>query len=287
MFNYGSVYKRLRKEQGITQTQAANGICSISKLSRWENNQVEVEFSTALALLKKINITPTEFSNWAHLEAEYHLPEKIERAIINEDMPKMRSFALRQIKDYHESKNIFTLTNAIIVFNQLFLLTGKDYLSTADKHRIVFYLTHNVVWSQYNIILFVNSAFLLDAKTTCHIALKLIHNYVQIEQAQSEDNLETFFGGLSDTIIAMICKKKLGYAEILLKELRKIELPFYHLFFQLTLTFLQKIIAYCRNQDEAPVLTIINNLVAMNCRQQAEKYLDIFKTVKDCWSKKA
>lgn len=287
MFNYGLVYKRLRKEQGITQTQAANGICSISKLSRWENNQVEVEFSTALSLLKKINITSTEFSNWAHLKAEHHLPAKIERAIINEDVPTMRSFALRQMKDYQESKNIFTLTNAIIVFNQLLLLTGKDYLSTADKHRIVFYLTHNVVWSQYNIILFVNSAFLLDAETTYHIALKLIHNYSQVEQAKSEDNLETFFGGLSDTIIAMICKKKLNYAENLLKELQKIELPFYHLFFQLTLNFLHKIILYCRSQDEGPVLQIIDNLVAMNCRQQAEKYLDIFKTVKDCWSKKA
>lgn len=287
MFNYGSVYKRLRKEQGITQTQAAKGICSISKLSRWENNQVEVEFSTALALLKKINLTLGEFCHWAHLETEYHLPSKIERAIVNEDILTMQSFALKQINNYQKSKNIFTLTNAIIIFNQLLLLTGKDYLSAPDKHRIVFYLSHNVVWSQYNIILFINSAFLLDAKTTYHIALKLIHNYSQIQQAQSEDNLETFFGGLSDTIIAMICKKQLAYAENLLKELRKIELPFYHLFFQLTLTFLQKIIVYCKNQDEAPVLAIINNLMAMNCQQQAEKYLDVFKTVKECCFKKA
>lgn len=57
MFKYGSVYKQLRKEQEITQIEACKGICSISKLSRWENNQVEVEFSTAIALLRRINIT--------------------------------------------------------------------------------------------------------------------------------------------------------------------------------------------------------------------------------------
>ncbi|MDN6040276.1 MAG: helix-turn-helix transcriptional regulator, partial [Lactobacillus sp.] len=57
MFKYGSVYKELRKEQEVTQTQACQGICSISKLSRWENNQVEEEFSTAIALLRRINIT--------------------------------------------------------------------------------------------------------------------------------------------------------------------------------------------------------------------------------------
>ena len=50
MFKYGSIYKQLRKDQEITQTEACKGICSISKLSRWENNQVEVEFSTAIAL---------------------------------------------------------------------------------------------------------------------------------------------------------------------------------------------------------------------------------------------
>lgn len=49
MFKYGSIYKQLRKDQEITQTEACKGICSISKLSRWENNQVEVEFSTAIA----------------------------------------------------------------------------------------------------------------------------------------------------------------------------------------------------------------------------------------------
>ena len=43
MFKYGSIYKQLRKDQEITQTEACKGICSISKLSRWENNQVEVE----------------------------------------------------------------------------------------------------------------------------------------------------------------------------------------------------------------------------------------------------
>ena len=48
MFKYGSIYKQLRKDQEITQTEACKGICSISKLSRWENNQVEVELAPPL-----------------------------------------------------------------------------------------------------------------------------------------------------------------------------------------------------------------------------------------------
>lgn len=283
MFTYGSTYRRLRKEQGLTQKQAAQGICSIAKLSRWENNQVEVEFSTALALFKKIKVSPAEFTHWAHLDTSYYLPPEIKQAIQQQNITILRHFALAQLAHYHQDKNIFTLTNAIIVFNHLLLTTGKDYLSEADKHRIVFYLTHNQVWSEYNITLFVNFSFLLDAETSFHIALKLIHNYDQIRQTESEANLETFFGGLSDTVIALILKHQLVYAEKLLKELQKIELPFYHLFFQLTLRFLQEIIIYCRTKNEQPVTEIISNLVQMNCRPQVDKYLDIFQTVKTCW----
>lgn len=285
MFQYGSTYKSLRTKQGITQSQAARGICSISKLSRWENNQVEVQFSTALALLKRINITPQEFVNRAHLDSEYHLPPQVTQAIAHNKLAPMQDFALKQVKDYQKNKNIFALTNAIIDFNQLLLLTGKDYLSAAEKHRIVFYLTNNTVWSKYNITLFVNSSFLLDSSTIYHIALKLIHNFVQIEKANAEDNFEIFFGGLSDTVIALIFKQKLTYAQNLLAELQKIDLPVYHLFFKLTLTFLQKIIIYCRTKDEAPVIAIIDNLVNMNCQQQAQKYIEIFKDVQQIWPK--
>lgn len=41
---YGYEFKELRLEQGITQKEVCRGICSESKLSRWENDQVEVEF---------------------------------------------------------------------------------------------------------------------------------------------------------------------------------------------------------------------------------------------------
>ena len=54
---YGHEFKELRLEQGITQKEVCRGICSESKLSRWENDQVEVEFSTAMKLLNRIHIT--------------------------------------------------------------------------------------------------------------------------------------------------------------------------------------------------------------------------------------
>lgn len=282
MFKYGSTFKNLRKKQEITQAEACEGICSISKLSRWENNQVEVEFSTAIALLRRINITFKEFTKKAQIETEFHLPHEIKKAIENDDFPTLRKYIKEQLDKYHKSKNILILKNVLPVCNQLFLSEGKNYLTSADVQRIGSYLLHNTVWSKYNIILFSNSPFLLNSEIGYKIALRIIHNFDQIEDIN--ENLIVFMGGLEDTIIAFIFKKKLQYAQKILDELRKIELPFYFMFFDLTLKFLQEVITYCHTLDEQPVLTM-NTLVQLNCSDQAQIWLEVFKDVKEIWSK--
>lgn len=284
MFKYGSVYKQLRKDQEITQTEACKGICSISKLSRWENNQVEVEFSTAIALLKRINITLDEFTNYAEMETEFTLPDDIATAIQNNDTPILKKFVQEHLDHYHDSKNFLELRNTLLVCNQLFLMTNKNYLASADIHRIGSYLLHNTVWSKHNIILFANSPFLLNSKIGYQTALRIIHNF-HPDQNPNENTI-IFIGGLSDTVIALVFKKKLDYAQKILDELKKVKLPFYLMFFNLTLTLLQKIIDYCHSLDEQPVLAMIDTIVQLNCTEVAQKWLEIFKDVKEIWPKK-
>lgn len=284
MFKYGSVYKELRKEQEVTQTQACQGICSISKLSRWENNQVEVEFSTAIALLRRINITLDEFTTRAEIATESELPKitkKIVIAIRDENVPLLRKYAQKHLAKYHTSKNFLELENILVVCNQLLLIEGKNYLSPADIQRIGSYLLHNTVWSKYNLNLFASSPFLLNSELGFKIAMRIVHNFDQISDLS--DNLTIFMGGLSDTVIAFILKKKLDYAQKLLNELKKINLPFYFMFFNIALTLLQKIIDYCHTGDEQPVLAIFDNLIQLNCSKQAQKLLEAFKDVKKVW----
>lgn len=284
MFKYGSIYKQLRKDQEITQTEACKGICSISKLSRWENNQVEVEFSTAIALLRRINITLDEFTHYAAMKTEFTLPDDIITAIKDNDTKVLEKFVQEQLNHYHANKNILELKNIILVCNQLFLMTGKNYLTPADINRIGSYLLHNTVWSKYNILLFANSPFLLNSKIGYQIALRIIHNFHPTESLN--ENTTIFMGGLSDTVIALVFKKKLDYAQKILNELKKIELPFYLMFFSLTLTLLQKIIDYCHTLNAQPVLAMIDIIVQLNCMEVAQKWLEIFKDVQQIWPEK-
>lgn len=55
------------------------------------------------------------------------------------------------------------------------------------------------------------------------------------------------------------------------------------MFFDLTLTFLQRGIDYCQTGNEQPVLAIFNNLIQLNCSRHAQKLLEAFKDVKQIW----
>lgn len=284
MFKYGSTFKELRKEQKITQPEACEGICSTSKLSRWENNQVEVEFSTAIALLKRINITLDEFTNRAGIEIKFQLPTEIISAIKDENIPVLRKYVQTHLDKYHVSKNIIELEKILPVCNQLLLMEGKNYLEPGDIQRIGIYLLHNTIWSEHNIILFANAPFLLNSNIGFKIAMRIIHNFDQVDNLNA--NLQVFMGGLSDTVISFVFKKKLEYAQKILDELKRVKLPVYYMFFDLTLSFLQKIIDYCHTKDEQPVLAMINELVQLNCSEQAQVWLDIFKDTKKIWNEK-
>lgn len=218
------------------------------------------------------------------MKTEFTLPDDIITAIKDNDTKVLEKFVQEQLNHYHATKNILELKNIILVCNQLFLMTGKNYLTPADINRIGSYLLHNTVWSKYNILLFANSPFLLNSKIGYQIALRIIHNFHPTESLN--ENTTIFIGGLSDTVIALVFKKKLDYAQKILNELKKIELPFYLMFFSLTLTLLQKIIDYCHTLNAQPVLAMIDTIVQLNCMEVAQKWLEIFKDVQQIWPEK-
>lgn len=215
------------------------------------------------------------------LQQNLNYQKKIVIAIRDENVPLLRKYAQKHLAKYHTSKNFLELENILVGCNQLLLIEGKNYLSPADIQRIGSYLLHNTVWSKYNLNLFASSPFLLNSELGFKIAMRIVHNFDQISDLS--DNLTIFMGGLSDTVIAFILKKKLDYAQKLLNELKKINLPFYFMFFNIALTLLQKIIDYCHTGDEQPVLAIFDNLIQLNCSKQAQKLLEAFKDVKKVW----
>ncbi len=277
---YGHEFKELRLEQGITQKEACRGICSESKLSRWENDQVEVEFSTAMKLLNRIHITSHEFMGWSQFSPRPEIDPELSEAIEKENIPFLKRVTQKQLTKYHKNHNKFDLFMAANLCNQLFIIEHKNYLPPIDQKKLFAIFSKVNLWSQYYISAFGASIFLFNPKQIYGSSMQIIRNIDRLKEAETSFNLEIIMGSLSDGILRLISLNELSYAQKLIKELKKIELPQYLMFFTLTLTYLQKAIDYMKNGDDKPILTLISEVLDLGCSVQATTYLDMFKYLK-------
>lgn len=277
---YGHEFKELRLEQGITQKEACRGICSESKLSRWENDQVEVEFSTAMKLLNRIHITSHEFMGWSQFSPRPEIDPELSEAIEKENIPFLKRVTQKQLTKYHKNHNKFDLFMAANLCNQLFIIEHKNYLPPIDQKKLFAIFSKVNLWSQYYISAFGASIFLFNPKQIYGSSMQIIRNIDRLKEAETSFNLEIIMGSLSDGILRLISLNELSYAQKLVKELKKIELPQYLMFFTLTLTYLQKAIDYMKNGDDKPILTLISEVLDLGCSVQATTYLDMFKYLK-------
>ena len=268
---YGHEFKKLRLEQGITQKEACSGICSESKLSRWENDQVEVEFSTAMKLLNRIHITSHEFMGWSKFSPRPEIDPELSEATEKENIPFLKRVTQKQLTKYHKNHNKLDLFMAANLCNQLFIIEHKKLFAIFSKVNL---------WSQYYISAFGASIFLFNPKQIYGSSMQIIRNIDRLKEAETSFNLEIIMGSLSDGILRLISLNELSYAQKLVKELKKIELPQYLMFFTLTLTYLQKAIDYMKNGDDKPILTLISEVLDLGCSVQATTYLDMFKYLK-------
>lgn len=277
---YGHEFKELRLEQGITQKEACSGICSESKLSRWENDQVEVEFSTAMKLLNRIHITSHEFMGWSKFSPRPEIDPELSEATEKENIPFLKRVTQKQLTKYHKNHNKFDLFMAANLCNQLFIIEHKNYLPPIDQKKLFAIFSKVNLWSQYYISAFGASIFLFNPKQIYGNSMQIIRNIDRLKEAETSFNLEIIMGSLSDGILRLISLNELSYAQKLVKELKKIELPQYLMLFTLTLTYLQKAIDYMKNGDDKPILTLISEVLDLGCSVQATTYLDMFKYLK-------
>lgn len=278
---YGHEFKELRLEQGITQKEACKGICSESKLSRWENDQIEVEFSTAMKLLNRIHITSHEFMGWSKFSPQPETDKEVTEAWNKEEIPLIKHVAKKQLDKYHQSKNPFDLLSTVALFNQLVILDNHNYLPEIDQIKLANIFSKVVIWSEYYLALFGSSIFLLTPKQVYGISKLILKDVSRITEANTTYDLEVMLGVMGDATIKLILSNDIKHATSLIKEIKKIELPHYMMFFTLTFNYLDKIANYVTTKNEQPILNLINTMVQISCPIQAEIYLDVFKQVKN------
>lgn len=184
--NQGELFKQLRKERGLTQSQLAKGITSRTALATFENHESEITLSHAMAYLERLNITleEYEFIYHKHNVSKKHLAT---RYLGSSDMAEAEKYTQVLLDKYQNSKDNYffylyvqrELLNRIHYGHTFF--TNIDNLTT----RVKTYLNRVETWGHFEIVLFLNCLFVFDSS--------YILNTVKNVLPKSEEYQETLY----------------------------------------------------------------------------------------------
>ena len=156
MENNGYFIKKLRLSKNLTQSQLAEGILSKNFLSRYERGESQVNDSTFLRLLERMNIYFSEFEELFQGEnSQKEFLNEVIKAKKENDAYLWEVLKKREEEAFEKSKNIRHLHNKILMEAFLAEMDGQT-LSKISKRHILNYLFDIENWGLYEIELFGN-----------------------------------------------------------------------------------------------------------------------------------
>lgn len=126
MKNIGLIIKQARVDQGIKQLNLAKGICSISYLSKVENNQLVPSDEILVSLLNRLSITITEVSDEEEISTFNSIKELYKKAIIYRDHKSISNEIVKIEEKRTIFKNQVYSINSVLFLSRLYLISGKE-----------------------------------------------------------------------------------------------------------------------------------------------------------------
>ncbi|MDR2976088.1 MAG: helix-turn-helix domain-containing protein [Streptococcaceae bacterium] len=149
----GSVFRQLREMKNLSLSQTAEGICSKSQLSRFENGENDIGAEKLFQLLNAINITYEEFV----YQIRNFDKADFERLFIatgvyeeNKDFDKIEALQRQEL----EKPGKLHYYNALALQSILSMHHQTDMLSDAEVAEVTDYLFSILEWSRYEIWIF-------------------------------------------------------------------------------------------------------------------------------------
>lgn len=129
IWNFGEVYKFIRKSKGLSQSNICSDELSRSTLSKIENNKLMPSFQIMDYLLKQINMTFDEFEyicNRYKPSTRYILIEKISSALNNYKTSNIKKIIL-------ECQEYLKVNNDLYIESLIDILMLKEQLSSSHN----------------------------------------------------------------------------------------------------------------------------------------------------------
>lgn len=251
----GPEFKKIRKNQGLSLQQVADGILDVSTLSRWENGKTDIQFERVIKLLRKLHVTPEEFMFLAKVQRPHPRGLDIISLFNQGKIPQLRSVCLKELNRYHNSKSENDLFFVTLACNSYLDLTGINLFSKQDKQDLHTTLSEIKQWNQYYLMFFGNAVPLLDTRMIYGLSVYLI-NELGKDNFVSPNTLKIAADVLLDAMIILVKQDVERTQELLLKLDRATYLE-NNLYFKIKKQFLEK---YLKNEDTTNIIVFCQQM---------------------------
>ena len=155
------IFKELRKARGYTQADVSDDIVSKSLISKFENGTSMLAADKLFRAIENLNMTANEFvrvlNNYRpdRMERLYHTLNHIRFAGL-EDSEQLERLLIDEPTDK------FEILSNIMIKSVLQYVTGKQYVSKAEKVIVGDYLTELDIWTEFEVKLLYYTCSILD-----------------------------------------------------------------------------------------------------------------------------
>ncbi|SHG58662.1 helix-turn-helix domain-containing protein [Ornithinibacillus halophilus] len=164
---YGKTLRMIRKQKGITLERLADGVCSVSFLSKFERGESDITLGLMTRLLENIMMN---FDEFLYIHHDYQ-PDKLEQffkttqsAYLNRDVDQLRKLKDVQLKKWKQYGVETYHYNALLI-EVYESIVDKDYIDKgvqeSDIRLLSDYLFRVEVWGYYELMLYNGTLLLL------------------------------------------------------------------------------------------------------------------------------
>lgn len=167
MLEYGKTLRMIRKQKGITLKRLADGVCSVSFLSKFERGDSDITLGLMTRLLEKLMMN---FNEFLYIHHDYQ-PDKLEQffktastAYLNRDLQQLKQLKNGQIKKWKQYGVETYHYNALLI-EVYESIADNDYIDEGvqenDIRLLSDYLFRVEVWGYYELTLYNGTLLLL------------------------------------------------------------------------------------------------------------------------------
>ncbi|GAB2021221.1 XRE/MutR family transcriptional regulator [Pseudolactococcus yaeyamensis] len=218
--NIRETFKALRKARGYTQTDVSDEIVSKSLISKFENGTTMLAADKLLHIISKLNMTPNEFVNVLN---DYQ-PDRMQR--LYNTLNQIRFSGLNGAEQSEKliiegTTDKFEILSNIMIKSVLQDVTGKQYVSKAERNIVGEYLNGLDNWTEFEVKLLYYACPILDRGDFRWFGEVLLE---RTKHFYSGGLKNLFIGTLINLYEGIIEYQDLEDAEFLRREIEKINL---------------------------------------------------------------